>query len=87
MKVRQRGKGMLSAQMPQRDRRMRKAKLGTLQLSGGLSSCDSRLLKSEVGEEKQASKKEKMVFLFSTELFSTLSPCQSLISWLRNRVP
>jgi len=62
---------------------MRKAKLGTLQRS----SCDSKLMKSETGKENQASKKEKMDFVFGTELFSTSSPCKSLIIWLSNRVP
>lgn len=58
-KFRQRGKGFLLAQMPQRDRRVKKAKLDTLQLPGGHPSCDCKVLKREVGEEKQ---KEKNIF-------------------------
>lgn len=52
-KFKQRGKGFLLAQMPQRDRRVKKAKLCTLRVPGGHSAYDCKLLKHEVGEEKQ----------------------------------
>lgn len=82
-KFRQRGKGFLLTQMPQRNRRVKKAKLGTLRVPGGHPACNCKLLKRVVGEEKQ----KKKYFLYSAQNgLVPLCPRKSLINCLRKGV-